>query len=38
MPELRAAWLEYIRKTYLDGTVASAKAERMGEGLLEVDD
>jgi hypothetical protein len=35
-PELRAAWLAYIRETYPDGPVA--EADRMGEGLLEIDD
>jgi hypothetical protein len=35
-PELRAAWLAYIRETYPDGPVA--EADCMGEGLLEIDD
>ncbi len=35
-PELCAAWLAYICKTYHDGQVA--EANRMGEGLLEIDD
>ncbi len=35
-PELRSAWLAYIRKTYPDWPVA--EADSMGEGLLEIDD
>jgi hypothetical protein len=35
-PELRAAWLEYIRETYPDGPVAEPNI--MGDGTLEIDD
>jgi hypothetical protein len=35
-PELRAAWLAYIRKTYPDGPVAAA--DIMGDGTLEIDE
>jgi hypothetical protein len=36
MPELRAAWLAYIRETYPDGPVA--EPDIMGDGTLEIDD
>jgi hypothetical protein len=35
-PELRAAWLEYIRETYPDGPVS--EPDIMGDGTLEIDD
>ncbi len=35
-PELRAAWLAYIRETYPDGQVA--EPDIMGDGNLEIDD
>ncbi len=35
-PELRAAWLAYIRETYPDGPVA--EADIMGDGTLEIDE
>ncbi len=35
-PELRVAWLAYIRETYPDGQVA--KPDIMGDGTLEIDD
>jgi hypothetical protein len=35
-PEVRVGWLAYISKTYPDGPVAVA--DRMGDGLLELDD
>jgi hypothetical protein len=35
-PELSAAWLAYIRKTYLDGQVEAT--DIMGTGMLEIDD
>ncbi len=35
-PELHAAWLAYISKTYPDGQVE--EADSMGESLLEIDD
>ena len=35
-PELRAAWLAYIRETYPDGPVAAV--DIMGDGMLEIDE
>ena len=35
-PELRVAWLAYIRKTYPDGP--DAAADIMGDGTLEIDE
>jgi hypothetical protein len=35
-PELRAAWLAYIRETYPDGPVV--EPDIMGDGTLEIDD
>jgi hypothetical protein len=35
-PELRAAWLAYIRETYPDGPVA--EPDIMGDGTLEIGD
>jgi hypothetical protein len=35
-PELRAAWLAYIRETYPNGPVA--EPDLMGDGTLEIDD
>ncbi len=35
-PELRAAWLAYIRKTYPDGPVAAA--DIMGDSTLDIDE
>ncbi len=35
-PELRAAWLAYIRETYPDEPVAAT--DIMGSGMLEIDD
>ncbi len=35
-PELRAAWLAYIRKNYTDGPVAAA--DIMGDGTLKIDE
>jgi hypothetical protein len=35
-PELRVAWLAYIRETYPNGPVA--EPDLMGDGTLEIDD
>jgi hypothetical protein len=35
-PELRSAWLAYIRETYPDGPVA--EPDLMGDGTLDIDD